>query len=170
MSATVLNNDTALNGKTLVTAEGDNTLSGANTFTGANSFAGGVADGSVGAPSLGFDSDPDTGLYRVGANVVGVAVGGVAGVKVTTPSSSGLGALIEAPSGTFGSAAGQTGSCVKAGRNVSGAPGLLALETSAGVTYYLWVSTTGKLYISTAYPEADGTPSDTSGTVVGSQT
>lgn len=35
-----------------------------------------VDDGTVSAPSVSFTSDTDTGLYRIGANNVGVAVGG----------------------------------------------------------------------------------------------
>lgn len=36
-----------------------------------------IADGTVGAPSLHFASDPDSGLYRIGANNIGLALGGV---------------------------------------------------------------------------------------------
>jgi hypothetical protein len=35
-----------------------------------------VGDGTAAKPSLGFLADPDTGMYRAGANAVGVAVGG----------------------------------------------------------------------------------------------
>lgn len=35
-----------------------------------------IADGTVGAPGLAFASDTDTGIYRIGANNLGVAVGG----------------------------------------------------------------------------------------------
>ena len=38
-----------------------------------------LGDGSVGNPSLYFNLDSDTGLYRVSNNVLGLAVGGVAG-------------------------------------------------------------------------------------------
>lgn len=172
MSAVVLNSDASLSGKTIPTLEGDQTFSGVNTFTGANNLAGGVAAGSVGTPSIGFDADPDTGIYNPSANVLAVAAGGVQSAKFTTPDSAGIGALVEAPGGAFGAAAGQAGSALKAGRNSSGstAPGMLILEDKAGVSWYLWVSSTGKLYIGSAKPEADGTPSDTSGTVVGTQT
>lgn len=36
-----------------------------------------AADGTVALPGLSFASDPDTGLYRISANVIGVTVGGV---------------------------------------------------------------------------------------------
>lgn len=35
-----------------------------------------TTDGTVGAPALSWASDPDTGIYRIGANNIGVAVGG----------------------------------------------------------------------------------------------
>jgi hypothetical protein len=64
-----------------------------------------------------------------------------------------------------------TGQTVAIGRNTSGsgAPGCLILSDKAGTAYYLWVDTTGDLRIGSAPPEEDGTPADTSGTVVGTQ-
>lgn len=41
-----------------------------------------VGDGAVGAPSLVFSSDLDTGIYRIGANDLGVAAGGHLGFEV----------------------------------------------------------------------------------------
>jgi hypothetical protein len=35
------------------------------------------ADGAVGAPVLSFNADTDTGIYRIGADVLGIAIGGV---------------------------------------------------------------------------------------------
>lgn len=43
-----------------------------------------MSDGAVGAPSITFNSDVDTGIYRVGANAVGVSVGGVQGLEVNS--------------------------------------------------------------------------------------
>jgi hypothetical protein len=45
-----------------------------------------LANGTVSLPALTFDSDPDTGLYRVGAGELGIAADGVkvAGITVTT--------------------------------------------------------------------------------------
>jgi len=42
-----------------------------------NVLSAGVPDGTVGAPGLFWGSDPDTGFYRIGANNLGIAVGGV---------------------------------------------------------------------------------------------
>jgi hypothetical protein len=42
-------------------------------FTGQSKFA----DGSAAAPSISFTSDPDTGLYRVNSNYLGMTLGGV---------------------------------------------------------------------------------------------
>jgi hypothetical protein len=44
------------------------------------------ADGAVGTPSISFASDTDTGLYRIGANQMGMAVGGT-GEDITATSS-----------------------------------------------------------------------------------
>jgi hypothetical protein len=49
-----------------------------NTLTiAAASGSGSIPDGTAALPGLAFTSDPDTGLYRPGANTIGVAVGGV---------------------------------------------------------------------------------------------
>lgn len=82
------------------------TLSSTGTLS-----AGGVAshaDGTVGTPGINFTSDPDTGLYRIGANNLGV---GVNGAKVLDVSTSGLGVTgtltstgaLSATTGTFSS-------------------------------------------------------------------
>lgn len=42
----------------------------------------GLADGTLGAPSLLFTSDSDTGIYRVGANDVAIVAGGHAGLDI----------------------------------------------------------------------------------------
>ena len=47
-------------------------------------------DGTVGAPSITFGSDTDTGLYRHGANQLGLAVGGAASIIYTTAQGLGL--------------------------------------------------------------------------------
>lgn len=55
----------------------------------ANDLVTGLAgDGTVGAPSIGFASDTDNGLYRIGANNYGAAA---AGAKVLDISATGLG-------------------------------------------------------------------------------
>lgn len=59
-------------------------------------------DGSVAAPSYGFKDDPDSGLYPIGANNIGIAVGGS---KILDIGAAGLGitGTLTAPSGgTFG--------------------------------------------------------------------
>lgn len=59
--------DGAGNLHTIASLERDQTFSGANTLE--------LADGSAGDPSLSFDSDEDNGIYRVGADVLGVSRG-----------------------------------------------------------------------------------------------
>lgn len=41
-------------------------------------------DGSVGGPAFSFSSDNDTGIYRIGANDIGVAVGGVKNLEIVS--------------------------------------------------------------------------------------
>ena len=43
-----------------------------------------LADGSAALPALPFTNDPDTGLYRVGANTIGIAIGGTLAAVVGT--------------------------------------------------------------------------------------
>lgn len=67
----------------------------------------------------------------------------------------------------------KTGNYVAIGRNTSGsgAAGYLQLTDANATAYAIWVDTGGKLRISSGGPpQEDGTPSDTSGTVVGTQT
>lgn len=75
-----------------------NNLSGGGTagpVTATTLSASGVAsfaNGLVGTPALTFTSDPDTGFYRVGANSLGIAVGGA---LVGTWASTGLAANVD---------------------------------------------------------------------------
>ena len=64
------------------------------------------------------------------------------------------------------------GPVLAVGRNSSGstAPGTVLLRAKDNTANFLWVDTSSDLRTATAAPEEDGTPSDTSGTVVGTQT
>lgn len=42
------------------------------------------ADGSVGAPSIAFTADQDTGLFRIGSNSIGASVGGVLSLELSS--------------------------------------------------------------------------------------
>ena len=59
-------------------------------------------DGTVGAPSIAFTSDTDSGLYRIGANNVGLAVNGAKVVDVATTGVSVTGALSASTTVTAG--------------------------------------------------------------------
>jgi microcystin-dependent protein len=52
-----------------------------------------AASGTVGAPGVTFASDPDCGLYRIGANNIGVAVNGAKVIDVATTGASVTGTL-----------------------------------------------------------------------------
>ncbi len=62
------------------------------------------------------------------------------------------------------------GNVMAVGRNTSGngAPGALELFDKSGAGWFFWVDTTGVLRVADVLPQEDGTPADTSGTVVGS--
>ena len=76
--------------KSTVTVSGATTLSSTLAVTGASTLSGiaGVANGTVALPGLAFTSDLDCGLYRIGANNVGVSVDGA---KVLDIGTTGLG-------------------------------------------------------------------------------
>ena len=43
-----------------------------------------AADGAVGAPGIAFTSDTDSGIYRIGANNIGIGVNGAKVLDVST--------------------------------------------------------------------------------------
>jgi len=63
----------------------------------------GLANGTAAAPAIGFTSDPDTGLFRTSANVLGVAAGGS---SVGTFSSAGFTGAVNGTVGATTAAAG----------------------------------------------------------------
>ncbi len=76
-----------------VSLSGQQTIDGPKTFSatltaGAGlTLTGGVlllTDGAVGAPSLSFTGDTNSGLYRIGADSVGIAAGGVGVLRAAT--------------------------------------------------------------------------------------
>lgn len=60
-----------------------------------------VADGTVGAPSVTFSSDTDTGLYWIGANSFGLAANGVVQCTITTGGINGVIGATTAAAGSF---------------------------------------------------------------------
>lgn len=108
VSGTAISSTTANNTLSDISAEITDSLS--RSGKGPMTAALELANGTVGAPALSFDSDPDCGLYWIGANNVGVAVGGAkvvdvaaAGVGVTgTLAASGVTSLADGAVGTPG--------------------------------------------------------------------
>lgn len=93
-------------------AAGDTLLAVWNGSTSASSrYAMGLngehwsADGSAAAPVYAFSGDPDTGIYRIGANNLGVAAGGVKvwdiGAAASTISGTGFGLQLNTTAGSF---------------------------------------------------------------------
>lgn len=66
-------------GTTTSTGSGSVVLSASPTISGTLTSTGvvSVADGAVGVPAVSFSSDPDTGMYRVSTNNLGISAGGL---------------------------------------------------------------------------------------------
>ncbi len=96
-----------------------------------------VDDGTVGAPAIGFTDDTDNGLYRVGANNVGLAAGGtlVLDVNATTIDANALPITNIGNAGTdFSSAGGLTLAGTLAVTGVTTHTGALTLNNNLTVT------------------------------------
>lgn len=50
-----------------------------------------AGDGTVGAPGHSFASDPDTGMYRPGANIIGLATNGIEAIRIDSSQRVGIG-------------------------------------------------------------------------------
>lgn len=75
--------------RTVVDLSSTQTITGDKTFTGTVVMSGAVtktefADGTAAAPSITFSSDLDSGIYRIGADNVGIALGGAIEFNLTT--------------------------------------------------------------------------------------
>lgn len=155
---------------------GDTTDPGATNFrvAGTSALVGNVTasaqvlikDGTSGSLSLAFSAHTTTGFYYNSAGIGGV-VGGTDlfffGGNKFQLSITALG------TGNV------QGPLIVIGNNSSGngAAGSLALYGKGSAANYLWADASaapGMLRISTVPPDEDGTPSDTSGTIVGTQT
>jgi hypothetical protein len=99
------------------------------TVTGVASFA----DGAVGAPSVTFTSDPDSGLYRIGANNIGVAVNGAKVLDIATTGLTVTGSLNVANNNGIDFNGGAGGPTIRR----DGATGDLVMTNLAGANIFL---------------------------------
>lgn len=124
-----------------------------------------VGNGTAAAPSVSFTSDPDTGLYRVGANDIGIATAGTLAVDVSaTAVTSALPVLnaagtVSAPAVSF-SADSDTG-IYRIGANnlgiaANGAKVLDVATTGLGVTGGVSATGAATLKSATAVPATAG--------------
>lgn len=115
----------AINGTLSATAITGTTITGTGFVTGA---------GTAAAPSVTFTGDTDTGLYRTGANGVGVAANGaqVARFETTGLTVTGVGAFSGAVSGTTGAFSGAVTGASYSGGTVSGTTGTFTTGVSGG--------------------------------------
>ena len=95
----------------------------------------GFADGSVGLPSVSFSSDLDCGMYRIGANNLGVAVNGA---KVLDIGTAGLGVT-----GTFSATGVSTLAKTTASAGLYGGTTSPITNLGAGTNLQVLVATTG---------------------------
>lgn len=133
-----------------------------------------LTNGTNSAPSLTFDSDTDTGVFRAAANQLGLAAGGVqtvtvtsAGVTVAANTASTGFSVTNTNSGTAIYAQSTSGPAATFAGNATSAPLNLtpAAQPTSCVAGDLWVNSTGnKLNICTT----TGTPG--TWTIVGTQT
>ena len=98
----------------------------AQTITNASTLN--LDDGTVANPVISFLLDPDTGIYRIGANNMGIAAGGTLSASFTTAGINGaLGAsvpsTVSATSGTFSTTLSATGHTTFEGVTSTGATG-----------------------------------------------
>ena len=123
------------------------TKDGQTTTTARIPFASGLGsgDGTVALPALNFTSDTDTGIYRIGANNVGVAANGAKVVDIATTGVSVTGAL--STSTTLGVTGATT---LSSTLGVTGATTLSAALTYGGVTLSNAVTGTGNMVLSTS--------------------
>ncbi len=145
------------------------TNAGVGAFAGDFAFAGQVfgKSGTAASPSYSITGDTNTGMFSGGADAIAFSLGGNQSVLMSFVSN--VQVLVE--TGLFGTG-NVTGNVLGVGRNASGngaAGNHLYVDKNGGLNY-TWVDAAGDLRISTAPPQEDGTPSDTSGTVVGNQT
>lgn len=105
-------------------------------------------DGTVAAPAYSFTSEPGTGMYRIGANDLGLAVGGVKQLELTTTATTVVQPTTFSAAGTFNTTLGVTGATtlsstlgvtgiLTASSNVRGADGLV------GTPEYSFTNDTG---------------------------
>ena len=141
-------------------------------YTGGTTVAGGITQyGGWWMPSgnkFYFDGGSETYINEVLADQLEIRAGSIAEINLYAVAAS-TALVLGSGENTSGAV---TGPRLVVNNNTggNGSAGLLSLNRRTSVAQYLWVDATANLRISTSPPEEDGTPSDTSGTVVGDQT
>ena len=149
--------DTALANFLAANIDGANgAFSGTLTVTGNATFnaLAFLSDGTVAAPSLAFTNDTNTGLYSVGADQLGVSVGGAQAMLVNSPTADasvvvfGGDAAITLPSGP------------NSGRPTTPVAGMIRFNDVSNIVEYYdgtnWVSSSGLIFLNFAVANAGG--------------
>jgi hypothetical protein len=120
-----------------------------------------AADGTVGAPSMSFSSDTDTGIYRIGANDMGLAAAGVLGLELKKAS----GAFVNAGIGGAASTSDAFPLYIK--RTVTGAANVLTENENNsagdGVKYQLKAGAGGSVFEMGLFANGTAAPAAYSG-------
>lgn len=157
----------AVNAHSTLAVAGAATFGSTTSHTGVASFA----DGTVGTPGLNFSSDTDSGIYRIGANNIGIGVNGAkvldigtTGLKVTIPTSGVTGVQIGTGSTTQmgwlvgnlnnGAAAMWVTSVTPSASNYTVYADGVGVGTNFAVQSYFKATSDGTLYNSAAYHES----------------
>src|SRR5512139_2359095 len=130
------------------------------------------ADGTAGAPSYAFSADTDSGLYRIGANNIGVALGGVKVTDVSTTTFAITDALTVSGAATLSSSLTVSGNALFSGTGtITGATSLssnVSVAGSATVTGTLGV--TGAATLSSSLAVSNATLLSSALTIAGGAT
>jgi hypothetical protein len=136
----------------VIDASSTQTISGDKTFTGTVVMSGAVSstefgDGTVSAPSVTFSADLNTGLYRIGADNLGVTVGGAKAVDIGAGATSVVGSITSADATTpsLATASGKvnTGNVTVAGKTSGSLKITTADATAQAVTVAAAAQTSG---------------------------
>src|SRR5512139_2139653 len=130
------------------------------------------ADGAVGAPAYSFTSDSDSGLYRIGANDLGIAAGGVKVTDISTTTFAITDALTVSGAATLSSSLTVTGNALFSGTGtITGATSLSSSLTVANnATISGTIAITGAATLSSSLAVSNATLLSSSLTVAGAAT
>src|SRR5512139_458820 len=130
------------------------------------------ADGAVGAPAYSFTADSDSGIYRIGANDLGIAAGGVKVTDISTTTFAITDALTVSGAATLSSSLTVTGNALFSGTGtITGATSLSSSLTVANnATISGTIAVTGAATLSSSLAVSNASLFSSAVTVAGAAT